>query len=139
MHKKKGTGLFAIFPPPSLCFPVCFFLWVVAAQLQGFLDGMDYLDPFQSGFRPALVILVDARNWTGGVCPCWFCWTSHRLVIPFTMIVFWTLSLGWHYFMLSLILPRGENSEDVAGRHPGPWPVKSLRVSFCLLCYLIST
>ena len=39
--------------------------WVVSSQLQGILDEMDYLDPFQFGFKPgygmklALVAVVD--------------------------------------------------------------------------------
>ena len=46
---------------------------VVASQFQGFLDERDYLDPFQSGFRPGygtetalvtLVILTCTENWT---------------------------------------------------------------------------
>ncbi|KAF7245399.1 RNA-directed DNA polymerase from mobile element jockey [Varanus komodoensis] len=66
---------------------------VVAGQLQALLDETDYLDPFQSGFRPkygtesALVTLYDDRagRETGGVRPCWFSWTSQRLSIPLTM------------------------------------------------------
>ena len=83
---------------------------VVAGQLQTFLEETDFLDPFQSGFRPgfgtetALVALYDdlCRERDRGSVTCWFSLISQRLSIPSTMVSFWSDWLRWEWEVLRL-------------------------------------
>ncbi|KAF7248337.1 C3a anaphylatoxin chemotactic receptor [Varanus komodoensis] len=62
LHPEMATNYRPVANIPFLCKVLD---WVVAGQLQALLDETDYLDPFQSGFRPgystesALVTLYD--------------------------------------------------------------------------------
>lgn len=90
---------------------------VVALQLWRILEETDYLDPFQSCFRPrnrpetALVTLMDDVWWKqdGGSASILALLTSQQFSIPSTMVSFWAILRSWvrrHSFVLFPLPPR---------------------------------